>query len=186
MSTAKIETHYTPADLLVMPDEGRYELLDGVVVERNMGARSSFVAGNLLLLVKSFCDTQSKGLVFLPDCGYQIFGSDSNRVRFADGSFIRSGRLPDDRPPAGYIRINPDLVIEVISPNDTAQLLEDKVHEWLAAGVELVWVLYPDTKHIYVYCQDGKIMKLSGDDELSGEHVLPGFCCATSDVFVGV
>jgi hypothetical protein len=40
-----VQTQYTPEDLLTMPDGDRYELVDGELVERNMSALSSFVAG---------------------------------------------------------------------------------------------------------------------------------------------
>ena len=151
MTTAALETRYTPEDLLAMPDEGRYELIDGQLVERKMGAKSSHVATRLVTRIGSLADTRSLGLVFQSDCGYQVFKPDRNRVRYADGSFIRTGRLPDDEPPEGHCRIPPDIVIELVSPYDTAPEIEEKVNEWLAAGVQLVWVLYPKTQHIYVH-----------------------------------
>ena len=40
---------YTPEDLLAMPDEKHHELVDGRLVERNMGAESGEVGGNLFL-----------------------------------------------------------------------------------------------------------------------------------------
>jgi Uma2 family endonuclease len=186
MATAGTETRYTAEDLLAMPDEGRYELIDGVLVERKMGAKSSLVAGNLLFFVKAFARTHSLGLVFLPDCGYQVFGVERDRVRYADGSFIRTGRLPDDKPPVGHVRIAPDLVIEAVSSNDTAPEVEEKVEEWLGAGVPLVWVLYPNTHHVHIHRADGTVRKLRSNDELSGESILPGFSCRASEIFQGV
>jgi Uma2 family endonuclease len=77
-------------------------------------------------------------------------------------------------------------VIESISPNDTAQEVEEKVEEWLATGVRLVWVLYTDSRHIHVHRQDGSVSKLHGENEVSGESVLPGFNCRTAQVFEGI
>lgn len=42
---------YTPEDLLTLPDYGRFELLDGHLVERKMGAQSSYAATNVLILI---------------------------------------------------------------------------------------------------------------------------------------
>jgi len=186
MATATIDTRYTPEDLLALPDKGRYELIDGQLVERPMGAKSSYVAARLLRLLGLLTDAQALGLLFGSDCGYQVFADDPSRVRYADGSFIQRGRLPDDTPPEGHCRIPPDLVIEAISPNDMARAVEEKIEQWLAAGVRLVWVLYPDTHRLHVHRYDGTVSKLRSDDALSGEDVVPGFQCRVSEIFQGL
>ena len=58
MATAVTDTRYTPEDLLTLPDTGRYELIDGQLVERNMGAKSSYLAARLLRLLGLATDTQ--------------------------------------------------------------------------------------------------------------------------------
>src|SRR6266545_5000751 len=94
MTLTTTATLYTPDDLLTLPDYGRFELLDGHLVERKMGAKSSYAATNVLGLVWHFVWSNSLGLVFQADCGYQIF-EEPGRVRFADASFICRGRLPE-------------------------------------------------------------------------------------------
>ena len=183
MATAALQTRYTPEDLLAMPDEGRYELIDGQLVVRKMGAKSSRVATRLVSRMEIFSDARGLGQVFQSDCGYQVFKPDGNRVRYADGSFIRTGRLPDDEPPEGHCRIAPDIVLESVSPNDTAPEIEEKVGEWLAAGVRLVWVLYPNTQRIYVHKPGRTLTRLGPEDVLTGEDVLPGFKCPVAEVF---
>jgi Uma2 family endonuclease len=186
MALATTTTHYTPEDLLVLQDYGRYELIDGQLVERNMGAKSSYVATNLLGLMWHFVRSNNLGLVFQADCGYQIFAEAPGRVRFADGSFIRRGKLPEDRPPQGHCRVAPDLVIEAVSPNDTASELEDKIAQWLGAGVRLVWVLYPETQHVQAHRADGTVTKLQAAEQLVGEDAVPGFQCQVAEVFQGL
>ena len=186
MATAITDKLYTPEDLLTLPEAGRYELIDGQLVERNMGAKSSYVAARLLRLLGLVTDTQALGLLFGSDCGYQIFADDPSRVRYADGSLIRGGRLPGDTPPEGHCRLPPDLAIEAVSPNDLARAIEEKVEQWLAAGVHLVWVLYPDTHRLHVHRDDGTVSKLWADDVLSGEDVVPGFQCQVTEIFQGL
>lgn len=186
MTLPTATTLYTPEDLLTLPDYGRFELLDGHLVERHMGAQSSYAATNVIGLVWHFVRSNNLGLVFQADCGYQIFAEDPGRVRFADASFIRRGRLPEDRPPQGHCRLAPDLVIEAVSPHDTASELEAKVAQWLSAGVQLVWVLYPDTHRIQVHRADSTVTKLQADEQLSGEQVIQGFQCQVAEVFQGL
>ena len=84
MATAVTDTRYTPEDLLALPDKGRYELIDGQLVERSLGATSSYVAARLLRLLGLATDAQALGLLFGSDCGYQIFADDPSHVRYAD------------------------------------------------------------------------------------------------------
>jgi Uma2 family endonuclease len=174
---------HTPEELLEMADGHRYELIDGKLVERNMGAESSEVAANVIGLLHNHSRTHRLGKVFATDCGYQIFPDDPNKVRFPDGSFITTGRLPDNRAPRGHIRIPPDLAVEVVSPNDVAEDVETKRVAFLQAGTRLLWVIYPETRTVHVYRISGSFAILTDADELSGEDVLPGFVCRVAELF---
>ncbi|MEX0819029.1 MAG: Uma2 family endonuclease, partial [Pirellulaceae bacterium] len=91
--------------------------------------------------------------------------------------------LENDEPPVGHIRIAPDLAIEVVSPNDLAVYIDGKIDEYLQAGVRLIWVVYPETKHVLIYRAGTTVQRLGVEDELSGEDVLPGFRLAISKIF---
>jgi Uma2 family endonuclease len=174
---------HTPEELLEMPDGHRYELIDGKLVERNMGAEASEVAARVIGLIGTHARTQRLGKVFATDCGYQIFPDDPNKVRFPDGSFIATGRLPDNRTPRGHIPIPPDLAVEVVSPNDIAEGVEAKRLAFLQAGTRLLWVIYPETRTVHVYRISGSFAILTDADELSGEDVLPSFVCRVAELF---
>ncbi len=64
---------YTPEDLLAMPDGKSYELVDGHLVERHMGAESSEIGGNLFFRLRLFCREHELGIVWPADNGYQCF-----------------------------------------------------------------------------------------------------------------
>ncbi|MBI3466935.1 MAG: Uma2 family endonuclease [Planctomycetes bacterium] len=172
-----------PEDLLTMPDGDRFELVAGNLVERNMGAKSSYVAGRTHVLLTEFCDSHRRGLAFPEGTSYQCFPDDSSKVRRADVSFIATGRLPNDEPPDGHILIAPDLAVEVVSPNDLAYEIDEKVEEFLAAGVRLVWVVNPATRTVRVHRPDRPGITLRAEDELTGDDVLPGFRCRVQDLF---
>lgn len=180
------ERVHTPEDLLTMPDGFRFELIDGKLMERNMGAKASEVAANVISMLRNHARSHKLGKVFATDCGYQCFPNQPKQVRFADGSFVARGRLPEERVPEGHMRIAPDVAIEVISPNDTAKEVDAKRKEWLAGGVMLLWIIYPESHSVFVFRPDGSCLSLGLNDELSGADVLPGFVCKVAELFEDV
>src|SRR5436853_2073326 len=99
MSTVATTTHYTPDDLLTMPDGDLYELVNGHLVEVKMGARASYVAGHVHGLLWTFNRAQSQGWTFPEGTSYQCFPQSPNQVRKPDVSFIRLGRLAGEELP---------------------------------------------------------------------------------------
>jgi Uma2 family endonuclease len=75
------------------------------------------------------------------------------------------------------------LAVEVVSPNDTASALEEKLEDYQKAGVPLVWVIYPNSRTVWVCRSDGSMSHLHENDELSGEVVIPGFRCPVREIF---
>jgi Uma2 family endonuclease len=186
MSAAPVETLRMEEDFPELQDKHGYELINGQWVEKNMGAQAGRVVQIVNRRVDNHADACGLGLVFSSDAGYQIFADKPNRVRKPDGSFIRRGRLPDDKPPRGHLRIPPDLAIEVISPNDLAEDIEERVTDFLQAGTKLLWVFYPSTRTVYVFRQGSSMSRLTASDELNGEDVLPGFVCRVEELFAGI
>jgi Putative restriction endonuclease len=81
---------YTPEELLTLPDQKIYELVDGRLVEKNRGGNSSWIGQELNRHVGNFVYEHGLGLLWGPDCSYQIFGDDGNKIRRPDGSFLLS------------------------------------------------------------------------------------------------
>lgn len=183
MATAESKTRYTPQDLLTMPEGDRYELVDGQLVEKQMGWEASYVASRLYHFICAFLEQHSLGWPVV-EGSYQCFADEPNRVRKPDVSFVSKERMPSGDPPAGHNTAVPDLAVEAISPTNTFSEIERKVHEYLDAGVRLVWVIDPPTRTIHVYRpNDSNVTLLREADSLSGEDVLPGFQCHVSQLF---
>ena len=180
---ATIETLYTPDDLLRLPENVQFELVDGQLVERNMSQESSWIAGELHRLLANYCHATSVGWAFPADAGYQCFPDDPLKVRKPDASFVRAETIARHGLPAGYARYVPDLAVEVVSPNDTIEALSEKIEEYFAAGVRLIWVVDPLGRKISVYRPDGRGVILSANDTLDGEDVVPGFSSQIGDLF---
>ncbi len=178
---APIQT--TPEDLLAMPDGKSYELVGGQLVERSMGAESSWIGGRLHSRVDRYCEEHGLGWALPADNGYQCFPHDPDLVRKPDVSFIGFRRLAGGVLPTGWIKIRPDLAVEVVSPNDNAYQLEDKLEDYEKVDVPLVWVVYPNSRAVLVRRGDGTMSHLHEGDILSGEDVIPGFQCSVREIF---
>ncbi len=183
--SAPTETRlYTPDDLLAMPDRDLYELVDGDLVELNVSKLSSLAASRLNRRLGDFCEPNDVAWVFGADCGYQCFPDRPNLLRKPDVSVILCERMPlDQLEEDGWTRIAPDIAVEVVSPNDTAYEVDQKVMEYLSAGVRRVWVVNPEVRIVHVSRGDGSVSRLQEADELTGEDVLPGFSCRIGDLF---
>jgi len=178
---------YTAQDLLTLSDSVNYELVDGNLVGRHMGSESSAIGLAIGVVLSNFVKANGLGHLFNADCGYQCFPGHPDWVRKPDVSFIKTGRLPDERVPEGHVRIAPDLAVEVISPGDIAYEVDEKVELYLAAGVRLVWVVNPKTRSVRIHrpsdSKAGPISALSESQRISGEDVLPGFQCDVAEFF---
>src|SRR5262249_11366286 len=150
----------------------RLELIDGHLKERPpMGAAANRVATVLITRLEQHSSARKLGLVFGQECGYQIFPRDRKKVRKPDGSFIARGRLPGDCPPPGHVLIPPDLVLEVVSPNDLAEEIDLRLSDYLEAGARLLWVVYPTSRAVHVFRTDGSGACVREGQQLSGEDV---------------
>lgn len=167
-----------------MPDGEHYELVDGIPVERTTSLLSSGVEITLGRILDAFCAESDLGWVLGPTCGYQCFPWKPGKVRRPDVSFIARDRLPsDDRWSEGYVTIPPDLAVEITSPTDEVHDLEEKVEEYLRAGVRFIWVIHPEVRAIQAIRADGSGLRVRSGGELSGEDVVPGFRCPVDSLF---
>jgi Uma2 family endonuclease len=81
----------------------------------------------------------------------------------------------------------PEFVIEVISPSDRLKPAMDKMEEWIRAGVELGWLIYPDKPTVYIYRagQKGADERV-GSTRLAGEGPVAGFELDFTDIWSGL
>jgi len=187
MATATSRVELSSLEIASSDTDLFFEIVNGQPVERpNMGAEADRIGVVLIGMIQAHAGGKV-GLCFSGHCGYQsIFPADPKRLRFPDVSFIRSGRLPGDKPPRGNMEIVPDLIAEVVSPNDKAEDVEQRLTDFLGAGVPLAWMIYPQTKQVYVFHQGPAALRLGVGDVLEGDDVLPGFACPLKDLFAAI
>jgi Uma2 family endonuclease len=96
---------------------------------------------------------------------------------------VITGRLANDELGDGALGIAPDLVVEVISPRGNAEKVEEKIRQYLASGIRMIWAVYPRARVVRVIRPGGSETRLELADVLDGEDVLPGFRLNVADVF---
>jgi Uma2 family endonuclease len=115
---------------------------------------------------------------------YRCFPDEPGKVRRADCSFHVLSRLTVERATSeGHCTIVPDLVVEVVSPNDLAYEVDEKRLEWLEAGARLVWIIHPVRQNIHAYYADRTVRLFGKTDLLTAEPVLPEFSIPVADLF---
>ena len=167
-----------------MEDAVAYEMLeDGTLQERNMGMKADEVAGCVNHALFAHVYDNHLGVLFLAGTGMQIFPDRPRRIPKPDVGFISKARLPGGEAVEGHLQAVPELLVEVVSKNDTVQEVEAKVAEYLAVGVSLVWVVKPDSRAVEVWRADGSFTRLTANDTITGEDVLPGFSAPVRSFF---
>jgi Uma2 family endonuclease len=152
----------------------RTELVRGVLVVREpAGYTHGRVAMNVALKLGVHVERTQAGQLFAAETGFTL-ARQPDTVRAPDVAFVRRQRLLDPAT-RGFPDLAPDLVVEVLSPDDRPGEVLGKVADWLSAGCPLVWVIDPDRRSARVYRADGSVAVLEADAALDGEDVLPGF-----------
>jgi Uma2 family endonuclease len=160
---------------LNLPDK-RTELVRGVLVVREpAGYGHGAVAARLAKALMDHVDRDDLGHVLAAVTGFKL-ASNPDTVRAPDVAFVRRERIPNPVP-SGFAALAPDLVVEVLSPDDRPGAVLAKVADWLTAGCALVWVVDPIRRLAHVYRADGREQVVHAGGALDGEGVLPGFAC---------
>lgn len=176
------KTKATVEDVLRLGAAGeRYELVDGELVAMRP---TGFEHGN----VESWTGSVFTGFVVPRRLGRVLVGEPLFRLdrargigRAPDIAFVRRERLIGCDL-TGAFDGAPDLAVEIVSPNDSAKDVQEKVDQWLAYETGAVLLMYPATKRVILWRGDGA-HRFSRDDELDLDPALPGFRCKVSELF---
>jgi Uma2 family endonuclease len=160
---------------LVVPDDGLFEVVDGQIVEKTVGARQVEIAFLLAHSLESFAKPRRLGRA-ITEMVFRIDQAKDLQPR-PDAAFISDVRWPFRRrfPDVSVWDMVPDLAVEVVSPTNSAEAVIDKMHEYFEAGAKQVWVVYPKRREVYVYSSPKQIQVYQLGDELDGGELFPGF-----------
>jgi Uma2 family endonuclease len=165
----------TEDDVLAIHDrENRLcELVDGILVEKDVSQYESMVALRLAILLGHFL--RGKGLG-------EVFGADGfmklrhGLIRIPDVSYVSRQRLKKAklRPNGPIVPLVPEIAAEVISRGNTREEMERKLNEYFDASVKLAWWIYPLRQEVKVYRSPKRSRTIKHPQRLDGGDVLPG------------
>jgi Uma2 family endonuclease len=181
---ATIKSPATIEDLERLGDtECRYDLIRGELIEM---PPTGFEHGDIALAIgtelRLFAQRTGLGRAAGSEAGY-VLSEDPPVLLAPDASFVLNERLPERSERRRFLRLAPDLAVEVVSPSDPARYVHQKVTEYLEAGVRLVWVIEPDRRTITIHEANLPSRTLTVDNILDGGDVLPAFSVAVADIF---
>ncbi|MBD2198767.1 MULTISPECIES: Uma2 family endonuclease [Calothrix] len=146
-------------ELIIMPPTG------GETGKRNV---------NLILQVAQWNEQNQLGEVFDSSTGFTLpNGAD----RSPDVSWIEKSRwnaLTKEQREK-FIPLCPDFVIEILSPSDRLQKVQEKMQEYLDNGCRLGLLINRKKQELEIYRPDYKVEILPAPQSFIAEDVLPGF-----------
>jgi len=159
---------------------GRCELINGEVRTMTPASdRHGELALRLGAKVFNFADDNDLGKAVAAETGF-VLDADENTIRAPDLAFTRKERAVRTNK---FSTVIPDLIAEVLSLNDRAGEVNEKIEQWFAAGVRVAWIVDPETSTVTVRHPDGAARVLHLGDTLTGDDVLPGFELPLGELF---
>jgi Uma2 family endonuclease len=165
-----------PETILAVQDEPLYEVVNGQRVDLPpMSAYATWLASRLHGRLWPYAEDKGLGMAVAEMLF--VLDAEHNLRRRPDVAFVSTARWPLDRalPETGDWDVVPDLTVEVISPNDVFKDVLAKVREYFHYGVQVVWVIAPEERQVYVYDTPTQVRILTVQDELTGGEIVPGF-----------
>ena len=178
----------TADDVLDLPvPEGLlgYEFVDGelVPVTPASAVHAKLVGLVARALINYVLDGELPGEVYVDAAFVLGLRGDPERVRAPDVSYVRREKVEAHPDPERIFRCVPDLAIEIDLTSGKKPGGQQRIIEYLEAGVPLVWAIDPRSRTAMVYHPDGSARLLRSDESLDGEDVVPGFRLELSGLF---
>ena len=175
---------WTDEAFMALPDDGHhYEIINGELIDMgNSGALHGYVCSLALAVLAGYILPKKLGVILDSSTAFKM---KNGNKRSPDIAFFAKERLQGMAVlPSGYLEGAPDLAVEVLSPGNTVEEIEDKLTEYFENGSRLVWVIHPTQHYVLVYRSAQEPDRLlKGKDSLDGEEVIPGFTLAIADLF---
>jgi len=169
MSSSILEA---PAKIEREPDF-LYEVVDGQIVEKKVGAREIMLANTLSRLLAAWLWDRDIGHALI-EMGYLI--PPKNNERKPDFSIVSFDSWPYDLelPVGGTMPVVPDLAVEFVKPSNYQDDIDEKIEEYFTAGVKEVWVISTKLRRITQYTSVLDVVRYGVSDTLTTD-LIPEF-----------
>ena len=178
----------TTEQLLAMPDDGLdRELIRGHVRETPVTKRNRFhtlAVARLTRLLDEWLDGQPSpcGEVHSGEVG-TILRRDPDTTVGIDVAYFSADVIARQTDKTTLIEGVPKLAVEVLSPSDKHEDIREKVLEYLAVGVDLVWIVDPYFQTVQMHRPSAPPESFNRDHSVDGGTVLPGLQINVADIF---
>ncbi len=178
----------TAEEFLALPDDGTDRwLIAGELRERTMTRRNRYhsrVMSRVPKILLDWLDEQQepKGQILTGDAGV-ILTHEPVTIVGIDVAYISAEVMVRQTEESTLIDGVPTLVVEILSPSDTIEDVNEKIDTYLAAKVALIWIIDPYRRTVTVYKPDSEPMLFNVRDELSADPHLPGFRIPVARLF---
>ena len=171
---ATITSFLTADEYARLPDPGHpTELIQGQVISMPPPMpRHGQICFRIAYLIQRCLDEHDLGQILTNDSGV-VTERDPDTVRGADVAYYSYQRVPKGPLKDGLLAVAPELVFEVLSPDDRWREIHVKVADYLHAGVLAVCVVDDSHRSVHVYHASRPSQVHSGSDEFSLPEILP-------------
>lgn len=173
----------TGEEFALIPNKDRCELVEGRIVKMSpTGDDHGGYESNFALAIGNFVRAHNLGKMRVGESGVYT-RRDPDSVRGMDVAFISNERWAQRKKTGAFLDVPPDLVVEILSPDDAWSDMTDKLREYFTIGVRLVWVADPKKRRVYTYRSLSDVREFNEPDDLPGDDVLPGFSAPVAELF---
>ena len=183
----------TAEELLALPEDGtERELIRGVVIatpaEDAMTIRNKrhgFSEGMIAYFLNAWrlANPQAAGIVVTGETGFRL-RRDPDTVVGVDVAYVSRELMGTPADETNLFEGPPILAVEVLSPSDKKGKVDDKISEYLSAGVSIVWIVDPRFRTVTIYRPDAVPVMVGSDGHLTAEPHLPGLRIPVTEIFV--
>jgi Uma2 family endonuclease len=172
----------TGEELFRLGDFGSCELIDGRVVPMSpTGHLHARLEARLSGVFLDYAEQSGEWEVLTGEVGIYV-RRNPDTIRAADLALISKERYRSCQSPS-YLDVAPEVIVEILSPDDRWLGVMEKLSDYFAAGVERVYVLDPRKRQIFAYRSITSLVLLEEGEVLEDPELLPGFRLALADLF---
>jgi len=153
-----------------------------IVIMPPAGGETGSRNARLSVLLGVWAMQDGRGVAFDSSTGFDL---PNGATRSPDAAWVLRERLIALSPQQKrkFLPLCPDFVVELQSPSDTLDDLQQKMQEYIDNGAQLGWLLAPDTQTVYIYKPDTPMEQLHTPTQIAGDPLLPGFILNLTEIW---